>query len=219
MDLFKAVLFDFDGTIVDSKEGITKSIMYALEKYDIPVEDESKLEYFIGPPLYVSFYDMFGVEGELSDKLVEAYRERYAVKGIYENKIYDGILDILKELRANGVKVGIASAKPTVYVKKIIEYLEIDDLFDTVVGNELHTVISDKSHLVTKALENLNITENEKCAMVGDRHYDISGALKAGVKAVGAVYGFGSEDELNDAGADFLAHDATELLNILLNKS
>lgn len=216
MNFYDAVLFDLDGTIIDSKEGVTNCIKYALEKYNIPVVSEEKLNYFMGPPLYVSFKEMYGVEGELCDKLVAAHRERYSSKGVYENKVYDGIVELIKELRKNDLKVAVASAKPTVFVKEILKYLEIEDLFDSVIGNELVANVSDKTDLINKAIGELEITDKKRCAMVGDRHFDINGANKAGVTSIGVTYGFGSEEELKEAKADFLAHDTTELLKLLL---
>lgn len=216
MNFYKAVLFDFDGTIIDSKEGVSKSVIHALNKFNIPVGDESKLDFFMGPPLHVSFQEIYGIEGELCDKAVAAFTEKYAEKGIYQMKLYDGIIELIKELRNKGIKVAVASAKPTVYVKEILDYLKIEHLFDAVVGNELNTNNPDKSSLINKAVEELGVTDKKYCAMVGDRHYDINGAVKAEVIPIGVAYGFGSEKELKDAGAEFLAHDTTELLNILL---
>ncbi|MEG1316805.1 MAG: HAD hydrolase-like protein, partial [Oscillospiraceae bacterium] len=121
MSKYKVVLFDFDGTFVDSGTGILNSVEYALEKHSIPLGDRSRLNYFIGPPLYVGFNHLYGVEGEECDSLVDAYRERYKEKGVFEFEIYDGIVELIEELKGSGIKVGVASAKPEVFIYQMLE--------------------------------------------------------------------------------------------------
>ncbi|NCC86479.1 MAG: HAD family hydrolase [Clostridia bacterium] len=217
MNKFKAVIFDFDGTIVDSGEGIRRSIEYALEKNGVPVGEKSKLNYFIGPPLNVSFEDMYGINGEQCEKLIETYRDRYARLGVYEVELYEGIVELLNTLKENGIKIGIASSKPTCFIKQVMEYFKISEFFDTVVGTNFEKHNADKKELINTALKNLGITDKSVSIMVGDRLYDINGAKGAGILSVGVLYGYGSETELKDAGADFLAHDVTEIYKILNN--
>lgn len=220
MSKFKVVLFDFDGTFVDSGEGILNCVEYALEKHNIPVGDRSRLNYFIGPPLYTSFTDLYGIEGEDCENIVETYRERYASKGVFECALYDGIIDVVKSLKENGIKVGIASAKPEIFIYQMIELFKVEGLFDTIAGRDLENHDDDKTGILLKSMSNLGIKNEEdkvKVAMVGDRHYDITGAKNAGVTSVGVTYGYGTEQELVDAGADFIAHNMEELNKILLN--
>lgn len=217
MNKLKAVIFDFDGTIVDSGEGIRRSIQYALEKNGVPVGEKGKLNYFIGPPLHVSFEDMYGINGKQCEELIEAYRDRYARLGVYEAELYEGIVELVNTLRENGVKVGIASSKPTCFIHQVMEHFKISELFDTVVGTNFNKHKADKTELVNTALKNLGITDKKASIMVGDRLYDVNGAKGAGILSVGVLYGYGSETELKDAGADFLAHNVTGLYKILNN--
>jgi len=217
MNKFKAVIFDFDGTFADSGDGIRRCVEYALEKYDIPVGDKSKLNYFVGPPLHVGFGDMYGANDEQCEKLIEAYRDRYARIGVYEAELYEGIVELVNTLKKNGIKVGIASSKPKFFIDQVMKYLGTSELFDTVVGTQLDNHNADKTELINTALKNLEITDKHVSVMVGDRLYDVNGAKRAGVLSVGVLYGYGSETELKDAGADFLAHDVTGLYKILLD--
>lgn len=219
MSNFRAVLFDFDGTFVDSGLGILNCVEYALEKHNIPIGDRSRLNYFIGPPLYVSFNHLYGVQGEECDKLVETYRERYNTKGVHEFEVYDGIEKLIKKLKEQGIKVGIASAKPRVYIEQMLNESGNYNLFDVIVGTVLSNHNEDKAITIENALKELEITDKSICVMVGDRHYDITAAKKSGVASVGVTYGYGTEEELENAGADYIAHNMTELHNILLNKA
>ncbi len=217
MSKFELVLFDFDGTIADSAEGILNCVEYALDKHNIPVGDRSRLNFFIGPPLYTSFNHLYGLEGEQCDEIVETYRERYNTQGVFEFTLYDGIVDLVKELKENGIKVGIASAKPRVFIHRMLEKSGIDNIFDTIEGTDLENHNADKTFIIKKAMKNMEIDDNDVVAMVGDRHYDINGAKKADVTSVGVLYGYGTQDELKDAGADYLAGNIEELKKILLD--
>lgn len=217
MNKFKAVIFDFDGTFIDSGEGIRNCVEYALEKHNIPVGDKGKLNYFIGPPLNVGFSDMYGASPKQCDSLIADYRDRYEEIGVYESQIYNGMVELVKKLKKNSVKVGVASSKPTYFINKILNHMSLTDLFDTVVGTQLDNHNADKTVLINTALENLQIVDKKSCIMVGDRMYDVNGAKGAGILSVGVLYGYGSKAELEEAGADFLAQDVTELNKILLN--
>lgn len=217
MNKFKAVIFDFDGTFIDSGKGIRNCVQYALEKHDIPVGDKEKLDYFIGPPLNVGFSDMYGASQEQCVTLIADYRDRYERIGVYEAQLYDGMVELVKMLKESGVKVGVASSKPTYFINKILEHINLTDLFDTVVGTQLDNHNADKTVLINTALENLQITDKSSAIMVGDRKYDVGGAKGAGVLSVGVLYGYGSKAELEEAGADFLAQNVTQLGKILLN--
>ncbi len=217
MNKFKAVIFDFDGTFIDSGEGIRNCVEYALKKHNIPVGDKGKLNYFIGPPLNVGFSDMYGASPKQCENLIADYRDRYEKIGVYEAQIYNGMVELVKKLKKNGVKVGVASSKPTYFINKILTHMSLTDLFDTVVGTQLDNHNADKTILINTALENLQITDKESCIMVGDRLYDVNGAKGAGILSVGVLYGYGSKAELEEAGADFLAQDVTQLNKILLN--
>ncbi len=220
--MFRYCLFDLDGTLTDPREGITKSVQYALQKKGIDEPDLKKLESFIGPPLRDSFMTRYGMTREQADEAVTAYRERFAPIGVFENQIFEGIPELLRELSGKGIKVAIASSKPTVFVKKILEHFGIDAYFDVVVGSELDGRRDSKEAVVEEALRQLGILDlpdEEKkttCAMIGDRKFDIQGAKAHGLTGVGVRFGFAAEGELEAEGADYIAETVEELQKFLL---
>lgn len=220
--MFRYCLFDLDGTLTDPREGITKSVQYALEKKGIIEPDLVKLEPFIGPPLRDSFMEKYGMNRTEAEEAVAIYRERFAPIGVFENRIFDGIPELLKALSEEGVKVAIASSKPTIFVQKILKHFNIDAFFDVVVGSELDGRRDTKEEVVEEALRQLGIlelSETEKktsCAMIGDRKFDIQGAKAYGLTGVGVRFGFAPKGELEAEGADYIAETVEELQKFLL---
>ena len=213
--MFEYILFDLDGTLTDPKEGITKSVQYALASVDIDEPDLDKLEPFIGPPLHESFMEFYGFDRDMAMKLVEKYRERFNVTGIFENKIYPGIADMLKVLKEAGCKISIASSKPTVLVERILDHFDIRKYFDSVVGSNLDGTRTKKEEVVEEALRQLACVK-EKTAMVGDRKFDIEGARAFGLIGVGVSFGYAQGNELEEAGADYIVDSVEELQKLLL---
>lgn len=213
MKEYEYYIFDFDGTISDTVPGIKNCIKYACEFYNIPIDDDKNLDFFVGPPLFVGFKTVFGVDDELSNKLVEKYRERYKVTAADESFLYPEVKEMLSTLKKKGKKLAVASSKPTPFIIAIAEKLGIKDYFDTIVGETFGHNESSKKDLINEAFENLGATDKSKAVMVGDRFYDIEGAKGAGVDGIGAVYGFGNEKELIDAGAVALLHKPSDLLD------
>ena len=223
--MYDYILFDLDGTLTDPKEGITKCVQYALAAMGIDEPDLEVLVPFIGPPLKESFMEFYGMSDEDGEKSVEKYRERFNDTGIYENIIYDGIPQMLKKLKESGKTLAVASSKPTVYVERILEYFEIRQYFDVVVGSELDGRRTDKAEVVEEALKQLfgegaaDIEDKKKrTAMVGDRKFDVYGAKSEGVTSVAVAYGHGPMDELKIAKPDFIVRTVAELENLLLRK-
>ncbi len=214
--MFEYILFDLDGTLTDPKEGITKSVQYALASVDIDEPDLDKLEPFIGPPLHESFMEFYGFDRDMAMKLVEKYRERFNVTGIFENKIYPGIADMLKVLKEAGCKISIASSKPTVLVERILDHFDIRKYFDSVVGSNLDGTRTKKEEVVEEALRQLACVK-EKTAMVGDRKFDIEGARAFGLIGVGVSFGYAQGNELEEAGADYIVDSVEELQKLLLS--
>lgn len=214
--MFEYILFDLDGTLTDPKEGITKSVQYALASVDIDEPDLDKLEPFIGPPLHESFMEFYGFDRDMAMKLVEKYRERFNVTGIFENKIYPGIADMLKVLKEAGCKISIASSKPTVLVERILDHFDIRKYFDSVVGSNLDGTRTKKEEVVEEALRQLACVK-EKTAMVGDRKFDIEGARAFGLIGVGVSFGYAQGNELEEAGADYIVDRVEELQKLLLS--
>lgn len=213
--MFEYILFDLDGTLTDPKVGITTCVQYALASVGIDEPDLDKLESFIGPPLHESFMEFYGFDRENAMKLVEKYRERFNPIGIFENTIYPGIADMLKTLKEAGCKISIASSKPTVLVERILDHFDITQYFDAVVGSNLDGTRTKKEEVVEEALRQLQCVK-EKTAMVGDRKFDIEGAKAFGLVSVGVSFGYAAENELQEAGADYIVDTVEELQSLLL---
>ncbi len=217
MTKFKYVIFDFDGTLVDTGEGILKSLQYSFRKMGHEVPEKKDLRKFIGPPVYYSYTHFYGISEDEVGDYIKAYRERYTEKGIYECQLYDGIVDAINKFKENGVKVAVASSKPIRLIYAVADYLKITDLFDAIVGVKVDdSNHSTKADLICEAMDLLGVTDKKKVLMVGDRLFDLDGASGAGVKSCGALWGYGSEEEFKAHNATFIIKNAKELENIVL---
>ncbi len=217
MRKYDYVIFDFDGTVTDTGEGILKSLQYSFEQMGDSVPDLSDLKKFIGPPIHYSFVTFYGVKEEDVPKYIEKYRERYRRIGIYECCLYDGMLDTLKTLRENGIKIGIASSKPVSLIYDVMNYLKITELFDAVVGTQFDdSNHSGKKDLVLQSIEKLGATDKSRVLMVGDRYFDIDGANGAGVDSCGVLFGYGNEQEFKEHGATYIVGSAGEIVKLAL---
>ena len=215
MARFDYILFDLDGTISDSAEGITNSVMYAEAKMGYPVSSREELFKFVGPPLHESFEKHLGLDREGGLYAVECYREYYNVKGIFENRIYDGIEDVLRFLRAKGKTILLATSKPEVYAVQILEHFGLAKYFDHICGATLQGR-TDKAEVIQYALDTAGITDKSRCLMVGDRMHDILGAKRVGLPSCGVLFGYGDLNELSEAGADFIAQTPKDILKYAL---
>lgn len=194
------VLFDLDGTLTDPKLGFVRSVQFALEKLNIEYDPQTKFEAYIGPPLQETFEIL--CEGKHSvDDAIAHYRERYATTGLLENEIYDGIVECLQRVGSVAESMLVATSKPTVYAKHIIDHFELDPYFDEVFGSNLDGTLADKTELIAHVLKSRAISPSN-ATMIGDRRFDMVGANNNGVQAIGVLWGFGSEEELRSAGAD-----------------
>lgn len=216
MAQYDYVIFDFDGTVADTGEGILKSLQYSFEQMGREVPDMSDLKRFIGPPVYYSYTHFYGVSEEEVEEYIRKYRERYKEKGIYECRIYDGMKELLQELKSRGVKVGIASSKPEHLIYSVADFLDITSMFDVIVGvksdNSRH---STKKDIILEAMEMLGAADKEKVLMVGDRCFDIDGAAEAGVKSCGAIWGYGNKEEFLKHKADMIAEEPLDVVNFI----
>ncbi len=213
----KFVLFDLDGTLNDPYEGITSCIQYALESVGITENDPVALKSYIGPPLRDTFAK-YGFDSEKCEELVAKYREKFLVTGIHQNLPYESMKDMLKGLHEHGCKIALASCKPEGACKIILEETGVLKYFDTVVGATLDKTLDRKPEIIKEALKRLGAQNEdlEHCYMVGDRDMDMEGAVINGIVAVGAVYGYGGEEELLSSGAKYLINKPVELLDIVL---
>ena len=213
--MFQYILFDLDGTLTDPGEGITKSVQFALSRQGIREADLRRLEPFIGPPLRESFMEFYNMTQEQAAMAVADYRKRFAPVGIYENKIYPGIADMLKHLKAAGIRLAVASSKPEAFVTKILAHFCIDTCFDVIVGSNMDGSRGEKEEVVAEALRRLGACKG-RGAMVGDRKFDIQGGKKHGLTTVGVSFGYGGKGELEAAGADYIAKSVADLEKFLL---
>ena len=215
---YTTVLFDLDGTLTDPGEGITNSVMHSLKYYGIEETDRAKLYKFIGPPLWESYEVFFGFSHEKAIEAVEHYREYYKVKGIYENLLYDGVKDMLEALYNKGVKILVATSKPETFAKIILDYFDIAKYFTFIGGAAMDGSRVNKDDVIRYTLEMAEVTDVKSCVMVGDRLHDILGAKAHSMDSIGVLYGYGSLDELKNAGADFIAAAPMDVCDIILKE-
>ena len=214
---YEIFLFDLDGTITDSALGITNSVMYALKKFGIEETDRTKLYKFIGPPLTESFEKFYGFTKEQSLDGVKYYREYYAVKGIFENSVYEGLAETLESLENEGYILAVATSKPEEYAKRIADKFDFAKYFAGIYGATMDGSLIRKADVIRYALDNLGV-EREKydqVVMVGDRNNDIYGAKENGIQVIGVLYGYGDLAELQSAGADYIAKMPEEIAQII----
>ena len=212
------ILFDLDGTLTDPGEGITNSVAYALRKLGQTPPPRAELEAYIGPPLAGSFEERAGVDRETAELAVSYYREYFGVKGIFENELYDGIDNMLAALKSAGATISLATSKPTVYAKQIVEHFGIAKYFDVVAGSELDGRRVKKAEVIDYALKLLDVSDRDRVVMIGDREHDIIGANTCQVASVGVTYGYGSHEELANSGAGHIVDSVKELEKYLLDR-
>ncbi len=206
---------DLDGTITDPAIGITKSVQYALEHFDIIVNELSLLYPFIGPPLKKSFIEYYHLTDKQADCAITKYREYFSEKGIYENEVYDKMELFLETSRKQDKELIVATSKPTLFAEKILRHFHIRDYFTAVYGSNLDGTRSDKNEVIQYALSSQEIINKDEAIMIGDRKHDIEGASKNKINSIGVLYGYGSREELTKAGADELAENISQLQKLI----
>lgn len=215
--MYNYVFFDLDGTLTQSEFGILNSVAFALEKLGIKVDNKESLKKFIGPPLAASFRDFFGMDEENIEKAIGYYRECYNGGEIFNAPLYDGIEETLKTLFDNGVKMFVVTSKPAHMAKKIIEHFDISKYFEDVVGPDLKDRSYSKKELVEAAINKTTDTPNLKdYVMIGDRCFDIEGAVGNNIDSIGVLYGYGNKEEFEEAGATYIIEKPKNILEIVL---
>ncbi len=209
--LYDAVLFDLDGTLTRSEEGILNCVRYALSKMNREIPQEQTLRAFIGPPLYGSFRDICGMNDDECVQAVAFYRERYMDVGLFENAVYPGIRTLLRKLKKAGVYLAVATGKPQVLTERILDHFGLSKFFTTEAGISEDDREADKRQLIRRALPE----SYKSAAMVGDRRFDMEGAKSMGIDAIGVTYGYGDREELQKAGADHIVTSAAGLQDLL----
>ena len=216
MNRYDTVLFDLDGTISDSGKGITNSVKYALSKFKIAENDLDKLKAFVGPPLYASFEKYYGFSKEEAVKAVEYYREYYNAGGIFELELYDGIIDLLKYLKALGKKTILATSKPEIYAERIAERFRFAKYLDNISGATMDGSLIEKDDIIKYALDRVGVTDINSCVMIGDRSFDVLGAKRLGIDSIGVTWGYGTRQELAQEGATYIVDKPSQIKNIII---
>jgi phosphoglycolate phosphatase len=217
MTAMREVYFDLDGTLTDPNIGITRSIRYALAKLDCAAPAEDELTWCIGPPLRASFRTMLGSDA-LADRALTFYRERFGDIGIYENTVYPGVVAILETLQASGRRLFVATSKPVAYASRIVEHFNMSPYFERVFGAGLDGTRADKTELLAYALKASNVGQ-QHATMIGDRSHDMIGARNNGMTAIGVLYGYGSEAELIEAGANEICASPERVLESIQDQA
>jgi phosphoglycolate phosphatase len=212
---YGSILFDLDGTLTDPYPGIKNSIVYSLEKFGVFEEDDSKLKLFVGPPLEKSFMEFYCFDKKTAQKAVEYYREYFSEKGMYENTLYGGIENILLELNNRNAECVVATSKPFVFARKILEYFRVDAYFKYIMGSGLDGTFTEKDDIISHIIKSLGINKRQ-AVMIGDRKYDIAGANKNGIDSIAVLYGYGSREELEKEAPKYLCGSVAELSKILV---
>lgn len=215
--MYKYIFFDLDGTLTDPGLGITNSVMYALKKFNIEVEDRVSLYKFIGPPLLESFERFYGMSSEESQQALQYYREYFKPHGLYENEVYDGIEELLAELKKRGLKLILATSKPEEFAIEILKHFHLDKYFDFIAGATMDEKRVKKADVIAYALESCGIAELASAIMVGDREHDVLGAKEVGLESIGVLYGYGDCEELKKAGATYIVENTKDILKVILH--
>lgn len=213
--MYNAVIFDFDGTICDTGEGIKKSAKYALDSFNIPCPDWNELDFFIGPPLLVTFQERFNQSITEADALVKKFRERYTNTGLYESCLYDGVVELLKRLKADNIKIGIASSKPQDYVEKLLKKFDIIQYFDVICAVSFQADCESKQSIISRCINELDV-EPKSIIMIGDTAFDIDGANANMIDSIGVTWGYGNKFDFIERGATYIAEKIDDIESIAL---
>lgn len=215
--MYQYILFDLDGTLTDPGIGITNSVMYALKKFQIEVEDRTTLFKFIGPPLKASFEKYYGFSKEESELALQYYREYFRPYGLYENKVYDGVRELLIELKKQNKTLLLATSKPEEFAIEILKHFDLYPYFDFVAGATMDSSRVKKADVILYALQSYGVSVLSSAIMIGDREHDILGAKQVGLDSIGVLYGYGDYEELKEAGATYIAENTEDILKIILD--
>lgn len=214
MKKYKSLFFDLDGTITDSSEGIINSIVYALEKMDVTITDKSVLKKFVGPPLMDSYKKYFAFTNKEAELGLKLFREYFTEKGIYENRLFDGMDNLLHDLYINGYELVLATSKPIHFAERILEYFNIKKYFTHISACPIDEANTTKLDVIKSALEMTSVKNKEEILMIGDTVFDVTGAKICGIDSLGVLYGTDSAEELKKS--TYLAKDVEEIRTILL---
>ena len=215
--MYQYLLFDLDGTLTNPKEGITRSVQYALRHFGIEVADPDTLTPYIGPPLIPSFMDFHGLTKDQALEALQVYRSRFSSVGLFENEVLEGVPEMLRALKEKGRFLAVASSKPEAYVLQILEHFSLLPYFDEVVGASMDEKRSAKKDIIEEALRRMGKAPGSPdILMIGDRMHDVEGARLCGLDSLGVYTGFAPAGELEEAGATYVFHSIRDMADFLL---
>ena len=220
MQEIKYILFDLDGTLLDSGEGIINGLKHALKLHGIDEQNMAVLRSFVGPPLIAHMMEVYNLTEQQCKDIVVDFRKYYEPKGVFENRVYDGIPQLLAQLRQMGRRIMVATSKPEFLAYKILEQRGLKNSFDFIGGSVMDLKRTTKAEVIQYVLEENSISagNSAELVMVGDTKYDIIGAKAFGIRSIGVTYGYGSRQELEEAGADYIVDSPQEVFQLLKNK-
>lgn len=213
--MYDIIIFDLDGTLTDPGVGITNSVMYALKKFGITINDRADLYKFIGPPLKDGFMNFYGFSENDALKAVDYYREYFKCTGIFENKVYDGVETLLSQIKSRGKKIILATSKPEEFAIRILKHFNLYNYFDFVGGATMDGTRGEKQDVMAYALKKYNVTDLSRAIMIGDRKFDIEGANYFRMDSIGVTYGYGSKEELENEDATYIVDRPLDILKLL----
>jgi phosphoglycolate phosphatase len=213
---YATVLFDLDGTLTDPLDGIANALNYAMERLGRPPVDRATVELLIGPPYTEGYVTVLGMTPAEAEETIAVYREYYAVAGMLENEVYAGIPELLLALADAGISCGVATSKPEVFAEQILDHFGLADRFTVIAGASLDGGRSRKADVIAHAVSLLGAARPGRTVMIGDRRHDVEGAAEHGIECIGVLWGYGSADELTEAGAVTLAKTPHDLGGLLL---
>jgi len=211
---YKNILFDLDGTLTDPYLGITNAVKYSLRKFGIEENNENTLRALIGPPLETSFMEFYQFDINKTKTAIGYYREYFSEKGIYENKLYPGIEDVLAKIKDRNKTIILATSKPAIFASKILKYFNIDKYFYDMTGSNLDGTLGEKDEIIKFIIEKHDL-KPETTIMIGDRKYDISGAHKNNIHSIAVMYGYGSKEELEQSNPTYFCENVPDILEII----
>lgn len=215
--IYNTFFFDLDGTLTDSGEGILKCAQLTLEHFGVHVEDWHSLRHFMGPPIQDTFHEVYGFDEEKSVQARDYYRIRYNTVGLFENRVYDGIPEVLEDLKAADARLMVATSKPEVTSLRVLEHFDLLKYFEVIVGSEMDGRRDKKADVIREVFRRAGISEEEKASvlMIGDRRHDMIGAAQTGIDSLGIYSGYAEPGELEKAGGTYVVHSVQEMRELL----
>lgn len=214
---YEYIFFDLDGTLTDPGDGLISGFAYALKKTGVDYGDRSSLSRFIGPPLRDEFIKVYGFSTDEANECVRLFREYFSVYGWWDNKMYDGVPEMLSSLKSKGKSIVLATSKPKVFAEKILRLFNIDVYFDFIGAATLDHTRVEKTQVLMHSIESIGASNAlDKCILIGDRMFDAKGAQECGIDSMGVLYGYGSYDEIYSSGFNYIAANIKDITEILL---